>query len=158
MEFLSLVKILSVRSVGKTVVYLAGYEYTTFISIVTMIPSLQANLERYCKALNRRKISTEEQHTPCQMESMFLHLKEEYEGRLIQDSAERDAEFAYHDPANIDRPLPHVKCEIRESLPKKLLRELRLITKPKTIHQGKVAFLKSIQVVADYVNEHGPFL
>ena len=105
--------------------------------------------------MNSRKVSTEKQYTPYQLEKMHIHLKERFEQEQQQVDDTSDVEFAYNNPANLERPLQRVKVEKYNSFPDDLLVLLDQLPRPLTIGQGAKAYHQVRRVVARYIYASG---
>lgn len=116
------------------------------------VPLIQENLTRLTKALNRRKISTEHNRTPYQLETQFIHIKDEYEN--VDIVQHEDVDVVYNDPASLERPLRHVHCASHESFPRDLQLEIRRLGTAKTILHGERLYKDVISVVSDYISKH----
>lgn len=113
------------------------------------LPLIQANLTREVLALNKRKISTELQRTPCQIEIQFMHLKEAFEKMPIEQH--EGVDISYQDPAELPRPLQIVQCDPFVGLPTDLCEELRALGTASEIRDGRQLYLDVVSTVENYL-------
>lgn len=113
------------------------------------IPLIQANLTREVLALNKRKISTEHQRSPCQLEIQFMHLKVAYENKPIEQH--EGVDYSYQDPDELARPLQHVHCDVIERFPEEVREELRALGIASEIKNGRQLYLDAVSTVEKYL-------
>ena len=110
---------------------------------------IQANLTREVLALNKRKISTEHQRSPCQLEIQFMHLKAAYENKPIEQH--EGMVCSYQDPDDLARPLQHVRCDEFERFPAELREELCALGTALEIRDGRRLYLEVVSTIEKYL-------
>ncbi|CAG2184516.1 uncharacterized protein [Mytilus edulis] len=113
------------------------------------LPLIQANLTREVLALNKRKISTEHQRSPCQLEIQFMHLKAAYENKPIEQH--EGVVCSYQDPDDLARPLQHVRCDEFERFPAELREELCALGTALEIRDGRRLYLEVVSTIEKYL-------
>lgn len=116
------------------------------------IPLIQATLSELSMCLNKRRISTEGNKTPNQLELLYKHLKEPFENPGMQ--ADSDTSNYGNAAASLQGPLPHVSCTALGKFPVELEARLRPLGRAKTIKSAYQLYQQVVSEVGDFISGH----